>query len=273
MSDSAALHERQGASPATDDSPEITAALVQTVLRKKLRRPPGWAKRIFMRRILPEIAWLGLMALQMSWRVRETGRAHYDRAVGSGRSPVIGFLHGRAFMLLDTIRGRRRRCWFSMCSTSLDGDAMARLEERLGFDVVRGSSGRGGLQAIVDIIRAVRDKPDSGACLAIDGSRGPRGHVQGGVISLAQRTGGMVLPVTVSASSAWVFRRAWDRTMIAKPFARVELVFGEILDVPAKLKAPEFERLRAELEERFIALQAGADALSGNGDTEPVRVS
>ena len=148
---------------------------------------------------------------------------------------------------------------------------MARLEERLGFDVVRGSSGRGGLQAIVDIIRAVRDKPGSGACLAIDGSRGPRGHVQGGIISLAQRTGGTVLPVTVSASSAWVFRRAWDRTMIAKPFARVEVVFGELLDVPAKLKAPEFERLRAELEERFVVLQAGADALSGHGDTEPVR--
>jgi lysophospholipid acyltransferase (LPLAT)-like uncharacterized protein len=271
MSDSAALRDSQAVSDGAGASPEIGAALVQTVLRKKLRRPPGWAKRIFMRRILPEMAWLGLMALQTTWRVRETGREHYDHAVGSGRSPVIGFLHGRAFMLLDTIRGRRRRCWFSMCSTSLDGDAMARLEERLGFDVVRGSSGHGGLQAIVDIIRAVRDKPGSGACLAIDGSRGPRGHVQGGVISLAQRTGGMVLPVTVSASSAWVVRRAWDRTMIAKPFARVEIVFGELLEVPAKLKAPEFERLRAELEERFVALQAGADALSGNGDTEPVR--
>jgi lysophospholipid acyltransferase (LPLAT)-like uncharacterized protein len=242
-----------------------------TPIAIKTRRPPGWTARTLMRYVVPELA-LGLLAsLRLTWRIRETGRSHYDRAIASGRAPVIAFLHGRAFMLLDTISGRRHRCWFSMCSTSLDGDAMARLEERLGFDVVRGSSGRGGLQAIVDIIRAVRDKPGAGACLAVDGSRGPRGYAQGGIISLAQRTGGIVIPVTVSASSAWIFRKAWDRTLLAKPFARIEVVFGELLDVPAKLKAPEFERLRAELEARLVALQASADGLSGRGDTEPVR--
>ena len=148
---------------------------------------------------------------------------------------------------------------------------MARCEHRLGIDVIRGSSGRGGLQAIVDMIRAVRDTPDAGACLAVDGSRGPRGRAQGGIISRAQRTGGIVIPVTVSASSSWIFRRAWDRTMLANPFARVEVVFGDLFEVPAKLKAPEFERLRADLEDRFVALQAKADALSVHGDTEPVR--
>lgn len=225
-----------------------------------------------MRYVVPEIALWMLTSLRLSWRIRETGRDHYERAIASGRAPIIAFLHGRAFMLLDTIPGRRRRCWFSMCSASNDGDAMARLEQRLGFDVVRGSSGRGGLQAIVDIIRAVRDKPGAGACLAVDGSRGPRGRVQGGIISLAQRTGGFVLPVTVSANSAWIFRKAWDRTLLAKPFARVEVVYGEILEIPPRLKAPEFDRLCLELEERLVALQAKADALSGHGDSEPVRL-
>jgi lysophospholipid acyltransferase (LPLAT)-like uncharacterized protein len=239
----------------------------------RVRRPPSWFKRTLMRHVVPEVAFVVLRTLRLSWRLRETGRGHYDQAVASGRAPVIAFLHGRAFMLLDTIRDRPKRCWFSMCSPSLDGDAMTRLEEMLGFDVVRGSSGGGGLQAIVDIIRSVRDRPGAGACLAVDGSRGPRGQVQGGIISLAQRTGGFVLPVTVSASSAWIFRKAWDRTLIAKPFARVELVFGEPLQVPPKLKAPEFDRLRGELESRLVALQAQADALSGCGDTEPVRAA
>jgi len=239
--------------------------------RVRAYRPPGWIKCTLMRHIVPELAFVLLRTLRLSWRIRETGRVHYDRAVRSGRAPVIAFLHGRAFMLLDTIRDRPRRCWFSMCSPSLDGAAMARLEEKLGFNVVRGSSGTGGLQAIVDIIRCVRDRPGAGACLAVDGSRGPRGHVQGGIICLAQRTGGFVLPVTVSASSAWTFRKAWDRTLIAKPFARVEVVFGDPLEVPAKLKSPEFERLRSELELRLVALQDRADALSGRGDTEPVR--
>jgi hypothetical protein len=238
---------------------------------RRPRRPPGAVKRTLMRLVVPELALWLLRSLRLSWRVRETGRGHFDRALAGGRAPALAFLHGRAFMLLDTIPGRRSRRWFSMCSASADGDAMTRLEQRLGFEVVRGSSGHGGLQAIVDMIRAVRELPGSGACLAVDGSRGPRGRVQGGIISLAQRTGGLVVPVTVSASSAWIFRKAWDRTMLAKPFARVELIYGEALEVPARLKAPEFDRLCRELEERLVALQAQADALSGGGDDEPVR--
>jgi hypothetical protein len=223
-----------------------------------------------MRHVVPELALVVLASLRLTWRVRETGRSEFERLIAGGAQPVIAYLHGRSFMLLGTISARRR-CWYSMCSASLDGDAMAHLGKRLGFEMVRGSSGVGGAQAIVDIIYALRDNPGAGACLAVDGSRGPRGHAKGGIIALAQRTGGVVIPVTVSASSSWIFHKAWDRTLLAKPFARVELVFGEKLVVPKKLTAQEFEGLRATLEDRMVALQANADVLSGRGDTEPVR--
>jgi lysophospholipid acyltransferase (LPLAT)-like uncharacterized protein len=158
-----------------------------------------------------------------------------------------------------------------MCSQSLDGDAMARVEERLGFEVVRGSSGRGGLQAIVDMIDRVQESPGLNACLAIDGSRGPRGRAQGGIIALAQRTGGSLLPVAASARPAWIFRKAWDRTLLPLPFSRVEVVFGEPFTVPARLRAPEMEHWRSELEERMVALQERADALAGLVDDAPIR--
>lgn len=237
----------------------------------KARRAPGWIRCVLMRHVLPEIALVVLAAFRMTWRIRETGRKDYDRVVAGGSPPVIAHFHGRSFMLLNTIPDRLSRRWYSMYSPSLDGDAMARAGKRLGFEGVRGSSGSGGAQAIVDMIYALRGDPGAGACLAVDGSRGPRGHVKGGIIALAQRTGGIVVPITVSASSAWIFRNAWDRTLIAKPFARVEVVFGEMLEVPRKLTASEFERLRSELEDRMAALQASADKLSGLADTEPVR--
>ncbi|MEO6567473.1 MAG: lysophospholipid acyltransferase family protein [Opitutaceae bacterium] len=235
------------------------------------RRQPGWLRCVLMRYVIPECAFVLLTALRQTWRIRQTGQEHYARALASGQAPIFAAFHGRSFMTLNTISRRRGVRQFAMCSTSLDGDAMARLERRMGFDVIRGSSGQGGLQALVDMIRAVRAHPGSGAGLALDGSRGPRGHAQGGIIALAQRTGGIVIPVTVSATSAWVLRRTWDRTQIAKPFARVEVVFGEPLNVPPRLSAEGFERMRAELEHRMVALQAAADALSGHSDTEPVR--
>jgi lysophospholipid acyltransferase (LPLAT)-like uncharacterized protein len=238
---------------------------------QKTRRAPGWIRCTAMRYIVPEFALAVLASLRLTWWIRETNREDFDQVIAGGQAPVIAHLHGRGFMLLDTISGRRGRSWYSMCSASLDGDAMARIGRRLGFKVVRGSSGKGGAQAIVDIIYALRDDASAGACIAIDGSRGPRGHAKGGIIALAQRTGRPIIPVTISASSAWIFRKAWDRTLLARPFARIEVVFGERLDVPRKLTASEFERLRAELECRLVSLQATADKLSGFSDAEPVR--
>ncbi len=227
-------------------------------------------KRVLMRQVVPILALALLRLLDRSWRYRETGREHFDAARASGRPVVGAFLHGRTFMLLCFMARARNGRWLSMCSKSLDGDAMARIEERLGFEVVRGSSGRDGLQAIVDMIRRVRADPELGSCLAVDGSRGPRGRVQGGIVSLAQRTGGLIVPITVSARPARILARTWDRTLLAWPFARVEVVYGEPLEVPSRMRSPEFEHCRLELEERMVALQEVADRAAGFGDVRGV---
>ncbi len=228
-------------------------------------------KRLLMRVVVPEVALALIRLLDASWRYRETDRRHLVAALGSGK-PVIGaFLHGRIFLLLRHMSRRRNGRWLSMCSKSLDGDAMARVEERLGFEVVRGSSGGGGLQAVVDMIDRVQASPGLGACLAVDGSRGPRGRVQGGVVALARRSGGLILPVTASARPAHIFRRAWDRTLLPLPFARVDVVYGEPFEVPARMRAAQLKEWCVDLEDRMVALQARADELSGAGDSEPVR--
>lgn len=226
----------------------------------------GPVKRFLMRSFVPTLALALIRLLDWSWRYTELDRERLERCRAAGRPVVAAFLHGRTFVLLRAMSRRRNGRWLSMCSKSLDGEAMARIEERLGLEVVRGSSGTDGLEAIVEMIRRVRRDPDLGACLAVDGSRGPRGRVQGGVISLAQRTGGMLIPVTASARPAHIFERAWDRTLLPWPFARVVIAYGEPMEVPARLRGGEAGALRAELERAMIALQAEADRVSGFAD-------
>lgn len=215
-----------------------------------------------MLRVVPLLAVSLIRLLDFTWRYRETDRHHFDAARAAGKPIVGAFLHGRIFLLLRFMGRSRNGRWLSMCSKSLDGDAMAKVEETFGFEVIRGSSGRDGLQAILDMIRRVQKDPELSSCLAIDGSRGPRGKVQGGIISLAQRTGGLIVPITAAARPSYTLRRSWDLTLLPWPFARVDVIYGEPMALPPRLKAEEFEAWRAELEARITALQHRVDEIS-----------
>lgn len=222
-----------------------------------------------MLRVYPTLALLLIRALNRSWRIRETGREHLDAALAAPQPVIAAFLHGRTFVLIRHMTRMPNTKWVSMCSKSLDGDAMAKFEERLGLDVVRGSSGRDGLEAIQEMIQLVRASPSHGAALAVDGSRGPRGHVQGGIVRMARWTGGRILPITASANPTWIFRSAWDRTLLPFPFAKVEIAYGEPIDVPAKLSPDQIEKIRLQVELNLLDLQKDANEQVGFTDAEP----
>ena len=228
-------------------------------------------KRFAMLKIVPCLAYWFIRALNWTWTIRETGRERLNAAIDASEPTIAAFFHGRIFLLLRHMTKIPNANWVSMCSRSLDGEAMAQVEERLGLHVVRGSSGEGGLEALQEMIRLVRSQPGFGAGLAVDGSRGPRGHVQGGIVRMARWTGGRILPITASATRGWIFRRSWDRTLLPFPFARVEIAYGEPIDVPRSLNAAQIESLREKVEESLIELQETVDRRAGFSDEGPVK--
>lgn len=211
-----------------------------------------------MRRVAPTLAVGWIRFLNATLRYHEHGRPHFDAARASGRPLVGAFLHGHMIALLAFMARPGNGRWVLMCSQSSDGDTMAEIERRLGFEVVRGSSGSDGLQALVDMVRMVRSDPGLGSCLAVDGSRGPAGRVQQGVLSLAQHTGGSIVPVAAAARPAKVFHRAWDEPILPLPFARVDVVYGEPIEVPRRMSPEHAEQLRKQVERALSELQTRA---------------
>jgi hypothetical protein len=149
--------------------------------------------RFLNRHFFPPIAIWIYRRLAGSWRyVIENGQVLTELQQGS--RPVVGaFLHGRTFQLLHYFSLPECGRWILMCSASRDGEFMSRVEQGLGFRVVRGSSGGGGARALVQMIKAQREDPRLSSCLAVDGSRGPRAVAQLGTLTLAQKTGGSML--------------------------------------------------------------------------------
>jgi lysophospholipid acyltransferase (LPLAT)-like uncharacterized protein len=230
-------------------------------------------RRFLFRTILPPIALSTYRWHAASWHYI-TENEERLKALLSGSRPLVGaFLHARTFQLLHYFSQRDHGRWMLMCSASRDGELMSRLEMGLGFRVARGSSGSGGARALVQMIKAQREDPGLSSCLAVDGSRGPRGNAQLGTITLTQKTNGLLLPVAASTADAWVCDKCWDRMVIPKRHARIRILIGEPIEVAARLDAAQLEAVRAALEERLLTMHAELDARTGFIDSQPLRVA
>jgi len=128
--------------------------------------------------------------------------------------------------------------------------------------VVRGSAGRGGARALLGMLRILRDERDSRLCLAVDGSRGPRGRVKPGAIALAAKSGAWILPTASAARRCLVFR-SWDRFALPLPFSPVQVVMRRPFTVPSRLAEAEAEQWRLHLERELAVAYREAAARVG----------
>jgi len=169
---------------------------------------------------------------------------------------IYAFWHGR--MLIPAFTHRHRGIGI-LVSRHRDGEYIARVVARLGFEPLRGSTTRGGvagLRAMIAYSRTGRD-----LAFTPDGPRGPRYVVQPGVIYAASRTGLPIVPVAIEADPAWVLG-SWDEFTIPKPFARAVVIEGPSMRVPRHLPGDLLEEHRSGLEREMHRLMAEAKRIA-----------
>lgn len=214
----------------------------------------SWVKRAQV----AAIAALGyplINALGHTLRWRVDGMQHLDAIHAGGRQAVMAFWHGR---ILPATFYFRRRGIVVITSENFDGEWIARIIERFGYGTARGSTTRGGLKAIKQLVREMEEGKPAG--FTVDGPRGPARVAQPGAIWLARATGNPVLPFHLEASRHWSLG-SWDRTQIPKPFSTVALTIGEPIHVPADATDEQVEHTRRELEASLRALEDRALAM------------
>jgi len=163
----------------------------------------------------------------------------------SGGTVLLCSWHQQFFSAIRHFQSYSSYCPSLMISRSKDGDIIARVAEKSGWHAVRGSSSRGGSSALKEMIERLKRSRLAGHI--VDGPKGPAGIVKAGAISLARSTGAVLVPMFTSADRAWYFN-SWDRFMIPKPFARVTLRFGRMIDLNGSCDGGDFEVHRAALE-------------------------
>lgn len=148
-----------------------------------------------------------------------------------------------------------------LISKHADGELIAQAAQWLGVGVVRGSTTRGGGEALVELLDC---SARSHLIFTPDGPRGPRRRIQPGMIILASRSGLPIVPVGVAYTHAWRVK-SWDRFAIPKPFCRCFFVAGEAIRLPDDLDRAGIEHYRTLVEARMHEATDAAERQANPG--------
>ena len=159
-------------------------------------------------------------AVAGSWRFERVNRGAWDGLVAAGRGFACMLWHEA---LLPLLWHHRHAHAVIVVSQARDGQYLSEFAEAIGYRLVRGSSSRGAVGALLAAARELQG--GSIVALTPDGPRGPRRELKPGVLAAAQRAGVPVLPVHAEADRAWRLH-SWDRFCIPKPFAMVRVAYG-----------------------------------------------
>jgi lysophospholipid acyltransferase (LPLAT)-like uncharacterized protein len=207
------------------------------------------------------VGWLGKGLVDLifkTMRIRVVG-LEKARAEIESRKFIFAFWHSRILMASYLFKG-----WggVALVSKSKDGEIITQILQRQGQETIRGSTSRHGVRAMAKLIKALKEEIRPGGMVP-DGPRGPRFKVQPGIITLAQKTGYPIVPISYSAKRLKVFA-SWDRFILPHPFNEGCVIYGTPISVAGKLDADGRELHRVRLEEELNRITKTVDHYYGH---------
>ncbi len=213
---------------------------------------------------------LGALAALYVWLVRITSRWVYENEAATqeawtGKTPVIiAFWHNRLFLM--PYSWPSKATFHMLISSHADGRLIAKTVKWHGISTVKGSSSKGGTDALRQLVRLIGDGNTVG--ITPDGPRGPRMRAGDGAIALARLSGAVLIPAAAATSRRRVLS-TWDRLIVPLPFSRGACVWGDPITVTKDDTAEDLERLRKQFEDSLIAVSNRADSLVGQTAIAP----
>ncbi len=172
-----------------------------------------------------------------------------EKLINSGKV-IIAMWHGKMFSAIYFFPKKLRKLMFPLVSHSKDGEFVAFILKKQGFNLdIRGSSSKGGVKALSLMIKKLKE----GGIVLItpDGPKGPRRKLKDGVLIIAEKSHAPIICMSFKASRAKVFN-SWDQFELPLPFSRMEIKFSK----PYMVNNKEFEKHKENIERILNDLDA-----------------
>ncbi len=190
--------------------------------------------------------------------------AFYDPAVDPASAQCRGqkiYIFWHEYILLPFYF--RGHCNLAMLlSQHRDAEILSHAARYMGFETVRGSTNRGGVAALRQLLRKSRHMH---LTITPDGPRGPRRRLAPGSVYLASRLGLPLVLMGLGYDRPWRIRSAWDHFAIPRPFSRGRAVVSPEIFVPPGLDRDGLEHFRLRIEQLLTRLTLEAEAWAEAG--------
>jgi hypothetical protein len=200
----------------------------------------------------------GVTFLRWWMSTLDTAVAYYDPAVDPA-SPLCReqqiYIFWHEYILLPlAFRGQGNMA--ILVSQHRDADILSHAARHLRIELVRGSSRRGGMAAVRQLLR-------QGGRLHLtitpDGPRGPRRRLAPGAVYLASKLGLPLVLVGMGYDRPWRIG-SWDRFALPRPYGRARAVVSPQVHVPPKLDRTGIEQFREKIERLLNRLTEEAES-------------
>ncbi|TKJ32038.1 hypothetical protein CEE39_06415 [bacterium (candidate division B38) B3_B38] len=205
--------------------------------------------------LIPFLGSLLIRFLRLTMRIDYINRSEVEKLTREGRNYMIAFWHGRLLMMPYCYFGSRINI---LISHHRDGEYISRAMRRFGFHSIRGSSSRGGVSALKQVLKETCHGSD--IAVTPDGPRGPKQRVKLGVVQIARLSNFPIVPVSFSTSRK-KFLSSWDTMIVPLPFSRGTFVYGKAIWVSRDATPLQLEQKRQEIEASLNELTARVDGL------------
>lgn len=143
----------------------------------------------------------------------------------------------------------KNKNFVALVSKSKDGEILNHLLNKWNYKVIRGSSSKGGKEALEEIISLV--KKNNTAVLTPDGPRGPAHNIKNGVLVISSECGIPIIPIKIKYYKKRFLKKSWDKFQIPLPFSKCEVYFGNKYHYGSFLKENELKIFKEKLSEQM----------------------
>lgn len=163
---------------------------------------------------------------------------------------------------------RQQTC--CLVSQHQDGSYLANAMSLLGYTTVRGSSRRGGAQAVR---RLLDDTAGKHIVFTPDGPGGPRRKLKAGAVYVASQLGRRIVPGAYSATRAWRPQGSWTDMLIPAPFSKVYVAMGGPIAIPAELSREQLDHYVQLIQREMDLLNSEIDGIARGESRSPTEPS